>query len=279
MEVAVSSFFYKKFVCVPLNIVFYNVFSSHSKGPNIFGTEPWHFYFRNLLINFNFWFILALLALPLLILQRWTQPQEKNKRYSRSLVFISPFYLWFIIFTLQPHKEERFMYPVYPLLALNAAISLHILLSSFGSARGTNIIHSIPPSLKLAMVSTFILSAISLGLWRIAGAATAYGAPLKVYSPLSEPGMTSAGDTVCLGKEWYRFPSSYFLPDGVRAKFVQSDFRGLLPGEFPEASQMLGAMYRASAIPLGMNDENREDPTKYVSELLPLQMSALIDCR
>ena len=33
-------------------------------------------------------------------------------------------YLWLTVFWLQPHKEERFLFPVYPLICLAAAISL-----------------------------------------------------------------------------------------------------------------------------------------------------------
>jgi alpha-1,2-mannosyltransferase len=84
---------------------------------------------------------------------------------------------------------------------------------------------------------------------------------LKVYLPLQE--LAKPGDTVCLGKEWYRFPSSYFLPDGVHAKFIKSAFTGLLPGEYKEHGP--GYFSGTWSIPSGMNDENIEDPGKYVS--------------
>lgn len=35
-------------------------------GPNIFGTEPWDFYLRNLFLSFNLWLLLAAAAGPLL---------------------------------------------------------------------------------------------------------------------------------------------------------------------------------------------------------------------
>lgn len=38
-----------------------------------------------------------------------------------------PFYIWFIIFSLQPHKEERFLYVAYPFICLNAAISIFLM--------------------------------------------------------------------------------------------------------------------------------------------------------
>ena len=35
--------------------------------------------------------------------------------------------------------------------------------------------------------------------------------------------------TVCVGKEWYRFGSSFFLPQHARLAFVRSHFKGQLP--------------------------------------------------
>ncbi|KAF2711419.1 glycosyltransferase family 22 protein [Pleomassaria siparia CBS 279.74] len=259
-----TSFFYHKATSVPLNIVIYNVFSGGSKGPNIYGVEPWHFYIRNLTLNFNVWFFLALGALPLLLVQHTVRQRTISKQtLLRGIVFLSPFYLWLAIFTIQPHKEERFMYPAYPALALNAATSLHILLANFGSSDPRDLVSRIPPKLKLAIVSMSILATLDLGVLRTIGTMTAYSAPLTVYSPLQRPGVAQLGDNVCLGKEWYRFPSSYHLPKGVRAKFVKSEFSGLLPGEFSEAKVGFGFFPGAWLIPSGMNDENKEDPGKY----------------
>jgi alpha-1,2-mannosyltransferase len=266
VQVAVDTFFYRKIAVVPWNIVFYNIFSGSGKGPDIYGTEPWHFYIRNLLINFNAWFVLALLSFPLVLWQHFVRRQVIAKlSIIRSIVILCPFYLWLAIFTLQPHKEERFMYPAYPALALNAAVSLHVVLSSFGSTDPRDLVSKIPPLVKLAVVSAFVLACVNLGFLRILALASGYSAPLKVYSPLQQANVTQPGDFVCLGKEWYRFPSSYHLPEHVKAKFIRSEFRGLLPGEFSEANVGFGFYPGAWLIPSGMNDENKEDPSKYVS--------------
>ncbi|OCK75708.1 glycosyltransferase family 22 protein [Lepidopterella palustris CBS 459.81] len=264
LQLCIDTFFYKKLAVVPFNIVLYNVFSGANKGPNIYGTEPWHFYIRNLLLNFNIWFVLAIVAFPLLLLQHFSRTQSVSRQtLLRGLVFVTPFYFWLGIFTLQPHKEERFMYPAYPALALNAAMSMHILLAYLGSTNPRDIVSKIPPQLKLAFVSIAVLGALDFGVLRIIGMATAYSAPLKVYSPLQHPGVARPGDNVCLGKEWYRFPSSYILPDKVKAKFIKSEFSGLLPGEFSEANIGFGFYPGAWLMPSGMNDENKEDPGKY----------------
>lgn len=261
-EMAVDTFFYKKLVCVPFNIVRYNVLSAGKrKGPNIYGTEPWHFYLRNLALNFNFWLILALASMPLLLMQHFLRGKSATKQsYLRGLVFLSPFYLWLTIFTIQPHKEERFMYPAYPALALNAAVGLHIILNYMGSPEAP-VVGKIPAQLKFLAVSGFMLLVFDISVFRTLGTFTGYAAPLSVYKPLHDT--ARAGDTVCLGKEWYRYPSSFHLPEGVKAKFVKSEFSGLLPGEFSEAKQGFGFFAGTWLVPPGMNDENKEDVGKY----------------
>jgi alpha-1,2-mannosyltransferase len=264
-EVAVDYAFLGKITVVPWNIVAYNVFGGEGRGPDIFGTEPWTFYIRNLILNFNVWFILAISAGPLVLLQAILRSHTTNKEtLLRTLTLISPFYMWFGIFTIQPHKEERFMYPAYPFLALNAAISFHMVLSYISSNNTKELIGRVPAKLKLAAVMSVILLAINGGLLRTLGTVTAYNAPLKVLEPLGQLEMVRPGDSVCFGKEWYRFPSSFFLPEGLRAKFIRSEFRGLLPGEFPDAPNYSTLLESTSRIPEGMNDRNEEDEGKYV---------------
>ena len=266
LQVAIDVFFYKQLVVVPWNIVWYNVFSGRG-GPDLYGTEPWHFYLRNLFLNFHIWLLLALVSIPLLLLQHFTSGKGATKAsYLRGIVFLSPFYLWLAIFTLQPHKEERFMYPAYPTLALNAAVSMHVILANFGSTDPKDTIAKIPVQLRLTAILAFVASALGLSVFRTLGTITAFNAPLSIYTPLHSPSLAPrSGDVVCLGKEWYRFPSHYLLPQGTHAKFIKSEFSGLLPGEFHEgvAGQGLGLFPGAWLEPPGMNDENREDVGKY----------------
>lgn len=80
------------------------------------------------------------------------------------------------------------------------------------------------------------------------------------------------GLRVCLGKEWYRFPGHYLVPDGIRVDFVKSEFEGMLPGHFGEGDRMVpdawvsGLWKREETrhLPLGLNDLNREEPSYYV---------------
>ncbi|KAH0181753.1 glycosyltransferase family 22 protein, partial [Aureobasidium melanogenum] len=265
LQFCFDAFFYRRVAIVPYNIVWYNVIAAREgKGPDIYGTEPWHFYARNLLLNFNIWFIIALAAMPLYFVHTFVLRQPIFKQsYLRGVFFLTPFYLWLAIFTLQPHKEERFMYPIYPALSFNAALGAHILLTWLGTSNPRSLIAMIPAKLRLFFAALCFIAAVDFGLWRTFGMITAYNAPLSVYAPLREPGVSQPGDNVCLGKEWYRFPSSYHLPAGVNAKFVKSEFSGLLPGDFSQAGSGFGLYPGAWLIPSGMNDENIEDPSKY----------------
>ena len=264
IQVIVDTFFYHQVMVVPAIQVFYNLVGGPGKGPNIFGTEPWDYYTRNLLLNFNVWFVLAILAAPLLSIQSLFKSANTTKQtLLRTAVLVSPFYIWFGLFTLVPHKEERFMYPAYPFLALNAAISFHMLLTWLSSQHPKSVLSRISASVKAGLGMLVVLLALNVGFFRIFGTVTAYRAPLKVYAALESPGTMMRGETVCYGKEWYRFPSSFHLPNGARAKFVKSEFSGLLPGEFNEAKIGFGFFAGTWLVPPGMNDRNEEDPGKY----------------
>ncbi|KAJ1547965.1 mannosyltransferase, partial [Nowakowskiella sp. JEL0078] len=233
--VMVDYLFYRKLVIVPLNIVLYNVFGDI--GPNIYGTEPWTFYFVNGILNFNVVFLAAIASLPLLLLTdvSWgikllninTSPHLLSLR-------LVPVFLWLLIFTRQPHKEERFLF-----INLKAIVSF-----------------------------CFIIVFILLSLSRTIGLYVHYHAHISVYEALEVPNVvepTATNQTLCVGKEWYRFPSHYLLPGNMRLRFIQSDFRGQLPGYFQD--DLSGSMFRIGtyADPTNrMNDQNLEELDRYV---------------
>ena len=158
------------------------------------------------------------------------------------------------------------MYPVIPFLCLNGAVAFHIILSYLGSSNTKELAGKIPGQIKAGVMLLIVLASVNIGLMRTIGIVTAYRAPLQIYQALQVPGMARPGDTVCLGKDWYRFPTSHFLPNGMRAKFIKSEFSGLLPGEFSEAQVGFGFFSGTWLVPPGMNDRNEEDPGKYVRE-------------
>lgn len=67
-QILVDSYFYGKPVLASLNIVLYNVFTSH--GPDLYGTEPATFYLINGILNFNIVFPMALLVVPALLVTK-----------------------------------------------------------------------------------------------------------------------------------------------------------------------------------------------------------------
>lgn len=82
-----------------------------------------------------------------------------------------------------------------------------------------------------------------------------YGAVMSLYTYLPSLPQGANRTVVCAGAEWYKFPSSFFLPGhDYRLQFVRSDFDGLLPRPFAEED----GGTRLS--PPGFNDENRMEP-------------------
>lgn len=70
LGVAVLAFdilYYQKLVWSPWQLVAYNVFGGKDRGPELYGVEPWNFFFKNLFLNFNFSFVAAMAA-PLVFL-------------------------------------------------------------------------------------------------------------------------------------------------------------------------------------------------------------------
>ncbi len=127
--------FYGKLTVVPWNIVKYNVFPDPQRGPELYGTEPVHFYLSNLLLNFNVLVPFALAALPALAATYRFDNKRLGERYKfvdqtspyvLLAVRLAPFYIWTAIMTAQKHKEERFMYPIYPLICFNAAVTIYL---------------------------------------------------------------------------------------------------------------------------------------------------------
>ena len=107
-----------------LNIMTYNVFSD--KGPDLYGTEPVSYYLLNLTLNFGPIWILGLLSLPIMVAVEYIISRyiKGYQPIYHLLHYLTPVYFWCLIFFLQPHKEERFLYPMYPPLMLSCAIAV-----------------------------------------------------------------------------------------------------------------------------------------------------------
>lgn len=77
--------------------------------------------------------------------------------------------------------------------------------------------------------------------------------------PLASP------STLCYADEWYRFPSHFMLPDGMRAQFLKSEFDGILPKNFDKRREG-DFVWDVTGRHRGQfNDRNQEEPDQYVS--------------
>lgn len=86
-QILVDSYFYGKPVLASLNIVMYNVFTSH--GPDLYGTEPATFYLINGILNFNIVFPLALLVVPALLFTKYILKSEVSTHGSGGTINVS----------------------------------------------------------------------------------------------------------------------------------------------------------------------------------------------
>jgi len=266
--ILIDYYYYHKITIVPLNILTYNVFSS-GKGPELYGTEPLSYYLINGMLNFNIAFPLALISLPLLLLRM----NDKAVMVSlfgvvgkaRFFMQMLPMYIWFLIFFSQPHKEERFLSVVYPLICFHAAVSLIIL--AYWAKSISALLFDQKTTKLLTQIGVIFLPFfvfIALSTSRIYSIYNNYNAPMVIYKHLFweelSQNSTHGIIDVCVGKEWYRFPSHFFFPDDdqVFLRFLKSDFAGQLPKYYEQGANATWI------IPEHMNDLNLEEPSRYV---------------
>ncbi|KAL1140575.1 hypothetical protein AAG570_000505, partial [Ranatra chinensis] len=263
--VRIDSLYYGKLVVAPLNIVLYNVFSEH--GPNLYGTEPWYFYLFNGFLNFNFIFVAAISTpLALMAVHRVVPINARNPACLPYTLSISPLYIWLLVFIFQPHKEERFLFPIYPLICLCGALTVDAIQKIYFRLFVRVGQHYLHHTTHLVVPVVFITSLV--GVSRILALYKGYHAPMDAYMELSK--MSAEGSlpalsyfNICVGKEWYRFPSSFFLPnDKWTLMFLKSEFNGQLPKYYSSGED-------ATKInPDHMNNHNGEEPTRYVNVTL-----------
>jgi alpha-1,2-mannosyltransferase len=73
-----------------------------------------------------------------------------------------------------------------------------------------------------------------------------------------------AGSTLCVGSEWHRFPSSFFVPEYIsEVRWIDDGFRGLLPLPF---NSTLGG---TAAAPPYFNNKNKASDEQFVIEPTP----------
>jgi alpha-1,2-mannosyltransferase len=193
--------------------------------------EPWTFYFKNAFLNFNIAAPLAGLgalrwgyALARTLLDVATGKAGGGKAAgkdgkdgkgkggagadtdadgnasaarARDALFLAPMVLWFALLTSRPHKEERFLFPVYPLVCLAAAWAVHFCTQLLQAAAertplGANL--RATGAAKALLVGALLGGGALLSGSRSFAIVRNYGAPLQVRAtaPTTAPAALAA---------------------------------------------------------------------------------------
>ncbi|KAL5736522.1 hypothetical protein ACOSP7_030990 [Xanthoceras sorbifolium] len=255
LSVYVDYQYYKRWTSSVLNLLVYNVLGGGES--HLYGTEGPLYYLRNGFNNFNFCFVLALLFLGILGIL----PIARKKYVPDLLIVVSPLYIWLGFMSLQPHKEERFLYPVYPLVCVAASAVIESFPDLFRDKYNPNDNNLMVMAAKLfrPLVLSLILCASHARTFSLING---YAAPMEVYKILEHHDDAGPGSVVCVGSEWHRYPSSFFIPDYVgEVRWINDGFRGLLP--LPFNSTMGGT----SAAPPYFNNKNKASDVQYLQDL------------
>ncbi|XP_034679422.1 dol-P-Man:Man(6)GlcNAc(2)-PP-Dol alpha-1,2-mannosyltransferase isoform X1 [Vitis riparia] len=252
LSLLVDYHYYGRWTSSVLNLLIYNVLGGGES--HLYGIEGPLYYLRNGFNNFNFCFVLALLFLGIL-------PIVRKKYVPDLLIVISPIYIWLGFMSLQPHKEERFLYPIYPLVCVAASAVIESFPDLFRDPY-------YPNANYLMVMIAKCLRPVVLGLILCASHArtfsmlNGYSAPLEIYKHFEHHEDVGSGSVVCVGSEWHRFPSSFFIPDYVgEVRWIDDGFRGLLPLPF---NSTLGG---TSAAPSYFNNKNKASDEQYLRNL------------
>ncbi|XP_058221518.1 dol-P-Man:Man(6)GlcNAc(2)-PP-Dol alpha-1,2-mannosyltransferase [Rhododendron vialii] len=252
LSLLVDCTYYRRWTSSALNLLLYNVLGGGES--HLYGTEGPLYYLKNGFNNFNFCFILALLFVGVLPIAR--------KKYAPDLfLVVSPIYIWLAFMSLQPHKEERFLYPIYPLICVAAAAVIESFPDFFRDKYNPNhnsLLISIAQTLRPLVLGLILCVSHARTFSLIHG----YSAPLEIYKHLDYHDHLGTGSVVCVGSEWHRFPSSFFIPDHVgQVRWIDDGFSGLLP--FPFNSTLGGT----SAAPPYFNNKNKASDEQYLQDL------------
>ncbi|CAB9499947.1 Alpha-1,2-mannosyltransferase ALG9 [Seminavis robusta] len=255
-----------------LNIFRYN---AQSGGDELYGVEPTSYYIKNLLLNFNGVAILAMCSAVVVMI---AMAMGKQQNQSILLVLLSPLYIWLAILVPRPHKEERFLFPIYPLICFGAVITADGLLDALFSVL---VKIAKEPHYRIALHGIVWIPMAVLSMLRILALHKYYAAPLSIYAALhsvATDSTTSTKTKVCTCGEWYRFPSSFTLPKNHELAFLPSSFRGQLPQPFSP----FGSAAASRRVLQPFNDQNEHVPERYsqlqdCSYVIDLETSS--DCR
>ena len=275
---------YGRWVCPTLNIFRYN---TSGGGDELYGTEPMSYYAWNMMLNWNAVAVAGAVSLPLLLVLPSSSSSQRGKkngvdgsivnrdnddndpyhfwRERRAQLILLPMYLWLAIVVPRPHKEERFLFPIYPMIAAGCALLLRRVFEYLPfdtwiikktktsvNKRTSNHSHHRHRNNEWmkTVVGLVILSPVAcISVMRSVGLNDGYTSPLRIYRQLHRRIIQKQQSTetiniekskkhiaaslrVCTCGEWYRYPSSYHLSSLTELSYLRSSFDGQLPGRF-----------------------------------------------
>ncbi|XP_022749288.1 dol-P-Man:Man(6)GlcNAc(2)-PP-Dol alpha-1,2-mannosyltransferase-like isoform X3 [Durio zibethinus] len=155
----------------------------------------------------------------------------------------------------------RFLYPIYPLVCIAASAVIESFPDLFRDKYN-------PYNNSIIVMTAKILRPVALSLILCASHSrtfsliNGYAAPLEVYKILEHHDDAGTGSVLCVGSEWHRFPSSFFIPNYIgEVRWIDDGFRGLLP--FPFNATLGGT----SAAPPYFNNKNKASDEQYLQDL------------
>jgi len=280
---AIDYYYYQKITFPSWNILKYNAMQGED---TLYGVEPIEYYIKNILLNFNFIAVGAGFSVVPII---YTLIQSKNKQQQyllkAMLYSISPMIIWLLLVCPRPHKEERFLFPIYPFVSLACAYTLHEvtialhfvvykLFSTDPKHKQENQKMRLEKLIRALVFFGFFFPAGIVSISRSYALHNYYTAPLSLYSFFYDTIHNDKPIALCVAGEWYRFVGSYMLPNGTTLQYLPSSFKGQLPQPFLPS---LGSAAKPGQFIQPFNDLNLEEPSRvvgidscdYVIELVP----------
>ncbi|KAF7028744.1 hypothetical protein CFC21_040612 [Triticum aestivum] len=168
--------------------------------------------------------------------------------------------------------EYRFLYPIYPLICVAAASVIDSFPYFFHDkyANEQSIFEKIAKGLRPLILGFILCTSHSRTFSMLNG----YGAPLQIYQHLEYHEDTGPGSILCVGSEWHRYPSSFFVPSYIsEVRWIDDGFRGLLPFPFNET---LGG---TTAAPSYFNTKNKASDKQYLKDIGACNLLMELDLR
>jgi alpha-1,2-mannosyltransferase len=239
------------------------MYNTKAGGDELYGIEPFSYYVKNLFLNLNYIAAVGILAGVFAPFIRTTAPKTDT------WILLLPVYIWLAVVAPRPHKEERFLYPIYPCICLGASIlSVWIVEGIVTYTTSRKKPQTSTRYGSILFLNTIVWGpAILLSIARTTALVKYYSAPLSIYADLPQAIIMEEGSdepaVICTCGEWYRFPSSFYIPNKSSSfGFAPSTFGGQLPQLFTVAGSGPSSLLSDDS-PNQFNDMNQPEPGSY----------------